>query len=142
MTMGNKFFQWFQKNDNHKDNPITEMEQYILEVEEQIASIQGKMQLQLVEEKHLKDVLNEYRVEIQKLEKYENIAKDREDLQGIMLYQSKREELIELESQKAKEYEKIKMEIEENQSSIEQIYQNIEQLKIAKDTLENAMLNE
>lgn len=140
--MGNKFFQWFQKNDNHKDNPITEMEQYILEVEEQIASIQGKMQLQLVEEKHLKDVLNEYRVEIQKLEKYENIAKDREDLQGIMLYQSKREELIELESQKAKEYEKIKMEIEENQSSIEQIYQNIEQLKIAKDTLENAMLNE
>lgn len=140
--MGNKFFQWFQKNDNHKDNPITEMEQYILEVEEQIASIQGKMQLQLVEEKHLKDVLNEYRVEIQKLEKYENIAKEREDLQGIMLYQSKREELIELESQKSKEYEKIKMEIEENQSSIEQIYQNIEQLKIAKDTLENAMLNE
>lgn len=142
MTMGNKFFQWFQKNDNHKDNPITEMEQYILEVEEQIASIQGKMQLQLVEEKHLKDVLNEYRVEIQKLEKYENIAKEREDLQGIMLYQSKREELIELESQKSKEYEKIKMEIEENQSSIEQIYQNIEQLKIAKDTLENTMLNE
>lgn len=140
--MGNKFFQWFQKNDNHKDNPITEMEQYILEVEEQIASIQGKMQLQLVEEKHLKDVLNEYRVEIQKLEKYENIAKEREDLQGIMLYQSKREELIELESQKSKEYEKIKMEIEENQSSIEQIYQNIEQLKIAKDTLENTMLNE
>lgn len=140
--MGNKIFQWFQKNDNHKDNPITEMEQYILEVEEQIASIQGKMQLQLVEEKHLKDVLNEYRVEIQKLEKYENIAKEREDLQGIMLYQSKREELIELESQKAKEYEKIKMEIEENQSSIEQIYQNIEQLKIAKDTLENTMLNE
>ncbi len=140
--MGNKFFQWFQKNDNHKDNPITEMEQYILEVEEQIASIQGKMQLQLVEEKHLKDVLNEYRVEIQKLEKYENIAKEREDLQGIMLYQSKREELIELESQKSKEYEKIKMEIEENQSSIEQIYQNIEQLKIAKDTLEKAMLKE
>lgn len=140
--MGNKFFQWFQKNDNHKDNPITEMEQYILEVEEQIASIQGKMQLQLVEEKHLKDVLNEYRVEIQKLEKYENIAKEREDIQGVMLYQSKREELIELESQKAKEYEKIKMEIEENQSSIEQIYQNIEQLKIAKDTLEKAMLKE
>lgn len=140
--MGNKIFQWFQKNDNHKDNPITEMERYILEVEEQIASIQGKMQLQLVEEKHLKDVLNEYRVEIQKLEKYEKIAKEREDLQGIMLYQSKREELIELESEKSKEYEKIKMEIEENQSSIEQIYQNIEQLKIAKDTLENAMLNE
>lgn len=121
---------------------MDEMEQYILEVEQQIASIQGKMQSQLVEEKQLKGLLDEYLVEIQKLEKYEKIAKEREDLQGSMLYQNKREELVELQKQKSKEHEKIKIEIEENQNLLEEIYRNIEQLKVVKNTLENGLSNE
>lgn len=133
---------WFGKKNKKNENPMDEMEQYILEVEQQIASIQGKMQSQLVEEKQLKGLLDEYLVEIQKLEKYEKIAKEREDLQGSMLYQNKREELVELQKQRTKEYEKIKMEIEENQNLLEEIYRNIEQLKVVKNTLENGLSNE
>lgn len=133
---------WFGKKNKKNESPIDEMEQYILEVEQQIVSIQGKMQSQLVEEKQLKGLLDEYQVEIQKLEKYEKIAKEREDLQGSMLYQNKREELVELQKQRTKEYEKIKMEIEENQNLLEEIYRNIEQLKVVKNTLENGLSNE
>lgn len=133
---------WFGKKNKKNQSPIDEMEQYILEVEQQIVSIQGKMQSQLVEEKQLKGLLDEYQVEIQKLEKYEKIAKEREDLQGSMLYQNKREELVELQKQRTKEYEKIKMEIEENQNLLEEIYRNIEQLKVVKNTLENGLSNE
>lgn len=133
---------WFGKKNKKNESPIDEMEQYILEVEQQIASIQGKMQSQLVEEKQLKGLLDEYQVEIQKLEKYEKIAKEREDLQGSMLYQNKREELVELQKQRTKEYKKIKMEIEENQNLLEEIYRNIEQLKVVKNTLENGLSNE
>lgn len=142
MLMGEKFFQWFQKDSKKKENPIGEMEHYIMEVENQISSIQGKIQSQLLEGKRLKGILDEYHIEIQKLEKYEKVAKERQDLQGLMLYQSKKEEFIQLEHQKVGEYEKITIEIEENQKLLEQINDKIKQLKIVKDTLENTILNE